>query len=318
MASQGQLQIERYLKRGLKIRHLRVLLAVAELGRIGKVAEYFHVTQPAISKQIAEVESALGVRLFDRSGHALKVTGAGEHMVRSAATVLMELEGLARRLDGLGEGITGRVSLGGVATPFVVLVPDAVARFKQQAPHAAVHLIEGAGDELLTALRVGEIDLFVGRLSRRAVATELQYEDVLSDPVVIACGIHHPLARRTELDWSDVLDQEWILPPADLHEYRAFMHWLERQGVRPGPSSVESRSILANLSLVATTDLLMPIPQRIAQTYAAQQRLAILPLPPGEVLGPLQLVWNQGRLGPAGELMADCLRAAARAVRPVS
>lgn len=307
----SRVQIERYLKRGLKIRHLRVLLAVAELGRIGRVAEHFHVTQPAISKQVSEVEAALGVRLFDRIGHTLRLTAAGEHMVHSAALVLTELEGLAQRLDGLGEGITGKVSFGGVATPFVVLVPEAVAQFKRRAPHGAVHLIEGSGDDLLASLRAGEIDLFIGRLSRRAVSSELQYEDILADPTVVVAGPGHALARRTTLEWADVAQEQWILPPANLHEYRATLHWLEQQGIRPAPSSTESRSLLANLSLLGTMSFLTLMPRLIAQTYAAQGRLAILPLPPSDALGPLQLVWNAQRLGPAAQLFADCLRSAA-------
>lgn len=308
----GREQIERYLKRGLKIRHLRVVLAVAQFGKISKAAEHFHVTQPAISKQIAEVEAELGVKLFDRLGHTLRLTGAGEHMVHTATAVLMELEDLAQRLAGLGDGITGKVTLGGVATPLIALVPEAISQFKQKAPHGAVHLVEGSGDDLLAALRAGEIDIFIGRLNRRAVASEMQYEDILVDPTVVVSGFGHPLSRRKALDWADVVGEQWILPPANLHEYRAIMHWLDQRGVRPAPSSTESRSTLANLALLTSTPFLTLMPKHIAHIYAKQERLAILSLPPCDALGPLQMVWNEGRLSPAGELLADCLRAVAR------
>ena len=308
----GREQIERYLKRGLKIRHLRVVLAVAEFGRISKAAEHFHVTQPAISKQVAEVEAALGVTLFERHGHKVRLTGAGEHVVRTATTILAELEDLAQRLDGLGGGITGKVTLGGVATPLIALVPEAVRQFKRRAPHAAVHLVEGAGDDLLASLRAGDIDLFVGRLNRRAVASGIRYEDILADPTVVVSGAAHALARRSTLEWSDVARQEWILPPATLHEFSAMVHWLETHGVRPAPSTTESRSLLANLALLSATAAVTLMPKHIAQIYAAEGRVAILPLPPCEALGPLQMAWNDGRLHPAAELFAEHLRSVAR------
>jgi DNA-binding transcriptional LysR family regulator len=305
-------QVERYLRRGLKIRHLRVILAVAEFGRISKAAEHFHVTQPAISKQIAQLEATLGVELFARHGHSVRLTGAGEHVVRTATAVLAELEDLAQRLEGLGSSITGKVTLGGVATPMVVLVPAAMGAFKRRAPHAAVHLVEGAGDDLLASLRTGEIDLFVGRLNRRAVASGIEYEDILADPTVVASGSGHPLSRRSALEWHDVAGQEWILPPATLHEFSAMAHWLEARGIRPSPSTTESRSLLANLALLSATDFLTLMPRHLAQTYAAEGRIAILALPECDALGPLQLAWNAGRSNPAADLFAQCLREAAQ------
>lgn len=308
----GRDQIERYLKRSLKIRHLRIVLAVAEFGRIGKAAEHFHVTQPAISKQLAEVEAALGVDLFERHGHTVRLTAAGEHVVRTATAVLAELEDLGQRLEGLGSGITGKVTLGGVPTPLIALVPEAMRQFKRRAPRAAVHLVEGPGDDLLASLRAGDIDLFIGRLNRRAVASGIQYEDILADPTVVVGGFGHPLARASPLDWSDVAAQEWILPPATLHEFSDMMHWLETHGVRPAPSTTQSRSLLANLALLSATELLTLMPKHIAQIYVAEGRLAILPLPPCDALGPLQMAWNEGRQSPVAVLFAQCLREAAR------
>ena len=82
--------------------------------------------------------------------------------------------------------------------------------------------------------------------------------------------------------------------------------------VRPAPSTTESRSLLANLALLSATDAVTLMPKHIAQIYAAEGRVAILPLPPCEALGPLQMAWNDGRLHPAAELFAEHLRSVAR------
>ncbi|MCK9512280.1 MAG: LysR substrate-binding domain-containing protein [Pigmentiphaga sp.] len=308
----GRAQIDRYLKNGLKIRHLRVLLAAAELGRISRVAEQFDVSQPAISKQISEVEAALGVRLFERQGHVLRLTNAGEHMMRSANAMVVEIEELAERLGSMGAGITGKVALGGVATTFIVFAPQAVARFKARAPHAALSLIDGSGDELLAALRAGEIDLFVGRLGSRAVPADVRSEDLLDDPTVIVSGTDHPLARKPKLEWSHLAGQEWIVPPINLPEYRNMLQWLDEHGVHPPVGSIESRSLLANLQLIATGRYLSLMPRAAAIQLAHQGRLSLLKFPPATAVGPLQLVWLEARQSPAARLLAECLRDVAR------
>ncbi len=307
-AQQAHARIEAYLTGSLRMRHLRLLLTAAELGKVGKVATAFGVSQPAISRQIAELESALGLKLFDRVGHALQLTSAGEDVVRSANAMLLEMEDLARRLGNVGEGITGKVRLGGVATTFVTLVPGALASFKAQAPHAAITLADETADELLAGLRAGSHDLIVGRVHHRALGPGIVCEKLLDDPAVIACGPGHPLARKRSPDWSILAGQEWIMPPAHLPEHRATLQWLQAHGVRVPASSVESRSLLANIGLLETGQYLSLIPQSAGRLYARQRRVNLLPFPPCEVLGPLQLAWHEARLTPATQLLAECLR----------
>jgi DNA-binding transcriptional LysR family regulator len=301
-------RIEAYLTGALKMRHLKLLLTVADLGKVGKVAAAFGVSQPAISRQISEVEASLGLKLFDRVGHLLQLTSAGEDMVRSASAMLTEMEDLAERLGNVSGGIIGKVRLGGVATTFASLVPGALAAFKAQAPRAAVALIDSSADQLLAAMRGGTLDLFVGRLSQRAIGNDIRSEKLLDDPTVIVSGMGHPLARKRTTDWNSLAGQEWIVPPAQMPEHRATLQWLEARGVRVPTSRVESRSLLANIGLLETGNYLSLVPQSTARLYARQRRLSLLPFPPCNVLGPLLLVWRDSLLSPAVQLLADCLR----------
>lgn len=304
--------IEAYLTGALKMRHLKLLLAAADLGKVGKVAAAFGVSQPAISRQLAEVEASLGLKLFDRVGHLLQLTRAGEDMVRSANAMLLEMQELAQRLGRIDDGTTGKVRLGGVATTFVTLVPGAMERFKAQAPHASVALSDGSADALLSALREGTLDLFVGRLNQRAVGSEIRSETLLDDPSVIVSGVTHPSARIRTADWSSLAGQEWIVPPAQNPEHRATLQWLQARGVRLPASSVESRSLLANIGLLETGKYLSLVPLSTARIYARQHRLSMLPFPPCDVLGALQLVWHESRMTRVVQLLADCLRREAR------
>lgn len=305
------MSIERLLKDRLRVRQLRLLLALAEKRRVGVVAKQFNVTQPAISKQLAELEEAFGFRLFDKTGHVLRPTAAGEHVLRAAAAVVLELEVLNQQLRGAKEGVTGKVAVGGVITPFALLVPRAVEHFADLAPQAGLRLVEAPVDELLAALRTGDLDLFIGRLSRRAVPSEIQFETLLADLSVVVAGPAHPLEHKRPLAWDDLPGLPWILPPGELQESRALLHWLARQGIRPPPNSIESRSVIAQLGLLATHRYLSVMPQVLARHYARERRVSILPLDPIDAMGPLQLAWNERRLSAAARLFAGCLREAA-------
>lgn len=315
LKTQRQSEIERYLTGVLKMRHLKLLLSAASLGRVSKVALAFGVSQPAISKQIAEIEAALGMRVFDRVGHRLQLTGAGEHVMKSASAMLAEMEALAQRLGSLGEGMTGKVSLGGVATTFVVFIPKALARFRLRAPHSPVSLTDGSSDQLLNALRAGDIDLFIGRLNQRVMPKDIRYEEILHDPTVIVCGPSHPLAGKRSLEWSSLSGQEWVLPPADLPETRAMLQWLAQRGVKLPVGRVESRSLLAILALLETNQYISLVPQSAAQLYVKEGRLSRLPFPACDALGLSQIVWIEGRLSAAAQLLAECIRDVAKSLR---
>ncbi len=290
------------------MRHLKLLLAAANLGKVGKVAKAFQVSQPAISKQLAEIETALGLRLFDRFGHSLRLTGAGEHVMRSASAMLVEMEDLAKQLGSLGEGITGKVAFGGVATTFITFIPPAMKRFKSRAPHSSVSLHDGSADSLLGRLRDGEIDLFIGRMNQRALPNDIRSEDILDDPSLIVSGVSHPLARKSSADWSSLAGQNWILPPTNLPESRIFLQWLEQRGVKLSQGVIESRSLLANIGLLETDEYLSMMPQSAARVYLREGRIARLAFPACDLLGPMQIVWMEGRLSPAAKLFAECLR----------
>lgn len=202
-----------YLQINLKARHLRLLVAIDTYRNLTQVAEVTHVTVPAVSKSLAELERGLGLALFSRTTRGLMPTPYGECLIRHARTMLAILHQARDELKALSSGAEGKVRIGMLPASASVLVPHALSLLKHQSPGTNVTVIEGTTESLLPELWQGRLDLVVGRLPPPDTLGSFEEKELLEEPVVLMTGRHHPLARRKTLDWSDLCDYPWILPP---------------------------------------------------------------------------------------------------------
>lgn len=297
----------RYLfEAGLKINHLRILAALQQLGQVQKVAEVLHVTQPAISKQLREVESVTGVRLFQRHGNRVEFTVVGARLARRAAELLQHLMNVEVEIAALAKGYSGTLAMGTVTTAAQVLVPEAVLRFQQMAPRATVKLVESTANELLTMLEAGRLDLVVVRLPNKDGLQPGVSAVLLDDPLVLCCNVRHPLASKHELEWADLAGASCITPTAGSLAHQAFLELLAAKGLALN-MAVESISISANVALLGASELLGLLPMSLARRLAQEHRIAILPLSTDELLAQVSVHWNSGASNPLTAVMANCL-----------
>jgi DNA-binding transcriptional LysR family regulator len=213
-------------------------------------------------------------------------------------------------------GTTGKVTVGTLLVAAPVLVPRAVARFKERHPNHTVSIREGTSATLLVGLQRGEIDLVVGRPSTELGANDLRFEPFYSEPMCIVARRGHPFARRRGTKLAALAQATWIVPTPET-AYRARLEAAFRQGgVEPPLKLVESMSILINTMLVQETDMLGVMPRDLAGHYARLGRLAVLPvkLPPPS--GPVGVITVPGRLlPPAATDLVQALREAARELK---
>ena len=141
-----------YIRNELKLRHLHLLVVLDDMRSMGKVAAHTHVTQPAVSKALGEMEKGLGMKLFERTSRGILPTVFGECMVRHARTVLNELNQAADELRGLKTGALGRIHVGVLSNVIPALLPQSIALLKKRSPGTNVHLAEGIMDRLLPQL----------------------------------------------------------------------------------------------------------------------------------------------------------------------
>ncbi|WP_404302605.1 LysR substrate-binding domain-containing protein [Alicycliphilus denitrificans] len=302
-------QIDRVLRSNLKLRHLQMLVALDQFQHLGRAAEFLSLTQPAVSKTLAEIESMFGLPLFERSTRGTRPTAAGASVVRFARSVLAGYERTRDEIAAEASGASGRTSVGAMVSATPVLLAQAVERLKARSSRTTVLIEEGDLARLLPKLRLGELDLFVGRLEPAYASPDLETEPLCEDPMVAVVRPGHALARKRAVQWADLAGQPCVLPPpwASLRvklEQQFFAH-----GLHPPVDIVESASFLSQLTFMHQRGAVAFMACNVAQHFAQQGMLALLKLPVPVELPPLGLITLRGqRLTPVTALLVECLK----------
>jgi len=197
---------------------LRVLREVASQGSFTAAAGSLGYTQSAVSRQVAGLETAAGMPLFERTARGVRLTSAGELLLQRAGTVLDEIDAAEQELSGLADPGTGRLRVGAFPTAVAALVPRAMAALGQRRPGVRISLREGGSPTQLKRLSAGSLDVAViGFLPGGEVTADrrISLEPLLDDPLLLAVGPQHRLARRRTVDLDDLAGESWIAASAD-------------------------------------------------------------------------------------------------------
>jgi DNA-binding transcriptional LysR family regulator len=300
---------DRLLRSNLKLRHLQLLVALDEFRHLGKAAEHLALTQPAVSKRLAEIERALGQRLFERSTRGTQPTLYGASIVRFARSTLADYERTRDELAALASGAAGRVSVGAMVVAIPVLLARGLRLLKTRSPETTVFVEEGDLGMLLPKLRIGELDFVVGRLEPYRLAADLETEALYDEPMVIVAGPGHPLAGRRRVSWDHLARQPWVSPPPWASLRIKFDQIFVNRGLPPARDLVETASFLAVLGALRERQALALVARSVARHFEGQGLLRILAIEfPAEV-PPVGIVALRGsRPSPSAEALRDCLR----------
>ena len=191
------------------LRQLQYALAVAETLSFRRAAERCRVAQPSLSTQIAQLESALGVRLFERDRRRVLVTAAGEALLARARRVIVEADDLAAAARAAGDPLAGALRVGVIPTVSPYLLPRAAPALRAAYPRLAITWVEDKTEELVRRLDAGALDAAL--LALEAELGEVEHAEIARDPFVLATPRDHPLgahsgpASAAELRGADVL-----------------------------------------------------------------------------------------------------------------
>jgi DNA-binding transcriptional LysR family regulator len=298
----------------LRLRHLDILLSIAQTGNLSQSAQALHTTQPALSKWLKELEVDIGLPLFQRRARGLQPTPYGEMLIGHARRITGHLDSVREDMRALLDGGSGRVVIGTSGVSATGVVPLAVARLIGQSPRAQVSLVENAMDQLVPRLLQGQLDILVGRaMSASALLAErhLRAETLYRDPVNFVTGPHHPLAARRTVDWDDLFAYPWIVWPKGTPIRNAVETALASAGRELPRHCVETNSSLLNLTLLAHSALIGVASHRAARHFASLKLLRILPMTL-DSLGEVLMYWRVDENRHTVALALDCLRAASR------
>ncbi|WP_246002423.1 LysR substrate-binding domain-containing protein [Pacificibacter maritimus] len=299
-------------QKSITLRHLRVISALADLKLVARVSEALNVTQPAVSKQIAELERIVGAPIVIRDRNRLFLTPIGERLAEHAKLTLNQIDRAAFDIEAAASGVSGAVSIGVVSSITTTLLPNTIALFKRNTPLATVSVVEGHFSELYPKLEDGTLDVLIARVWQPQELPGIDQMALFTEPVVVVAGRGHPLTQQAAFDWSDLTDVPWILPQTDSVARKAIDTLFAENGQRPPSNIIASGSLALNLELLRTMPALGFLPQGMAQTYATRGDVVPLPINTHGLLSEARCFWRVDQLASnrALSLFLKCVKQA--------
>jgi len=305
------------LPRHLKLRELRVLLAVAEQGSFRKAGQLLHLTQPAVTAAIAELEQTLGVLLFERTSRGVTPTAQGESLISRAKAIFGELRRAAEDIDIISRGSrrTLRVGTGGGGWGMGIL-PEALGRLLNPDPDAFVLIREADEDVLVDLLKARELDMFLSRLAPLGSDPDLGYQPLFEDSICVLAKRTHPLAARKRVNWDALANGRWVTPPSGAPAFEHVQRTLYKGGLAMPRHVIESTSAPFALSMVLQRDYLCFGTYLFYEFTVLKPLLTILPVNLPELKVAFGAVTLKDReLNPLGVRLAELVAQLANALR---
>lgn len=186
----------------ITIRQIQCFLNVAALGSFTRAAEKMHTMQPALSQQVRDLETELGIRLFDRTTRRVELTEGGAEFRNIAAKIIEDLESAARNAHELAERKRGRVIVAAPPLLATAVVPRAIVDFRDKYPGIEVRLVDASTDQIVEYVRSGQVDCGIGtfRAGEEGVSPTLLGRDSL----MVFSASNHPLAGRRAVSWREL------------------------------------------------------------------------------------------------------------------
>ena len=300
----------------LKLRDLHILLTVAKSGSMGKAAAELAISQPSISKAIADAEHAVGLRLLDRGPHGVEPTAYGRALLDCGLAVFDELRQGVRSLEFLADPGTGELRIGcseSLAAGFISVVLDRISR---RYPKAVFHVVPADPTALVDReLRQRNIELAVTWTSAASGRDDLDVENLFDDRLIVMVGVKSKWIRRRKIAWADLSKEPWVLPPATSALGSYLAECFRAAGLESPRANVVSFSIPLHHRMLATGRFVTLLPTSILQ-FTSNLPLKALPLESPFPPRPVGVITLIGRtISPLARTFIECAREIAKPMR---
>lgn len=273
----------------IKYRHLQTFVEVARQRSVVKAADSLHISQPAVTKTIRELEEVLKVELFERDGRGIRITKPGEVFLRHATA---SLTALRQGIDSVSHEQLDNVPpvrVGALPTVSTRIMPRAMQLFLSEGTRSRIKIVTGDNAVLLEQLRTGELDLMVGRLAAPEKMAGFSFEHLYSEQVLFIVRKGHPLLEQTGPIFSTLSDYP-VLMPTRGSIIRPFVEqFLIANGAGPITTQVETVSDSFGRAFVRMSDAVWIISSGVVAGDIADGVLAALPVDTSETKGPVGL-----------------------------
>lgn len=287
----------------MDLANLNAFVAIAETGSFSLAAEQLFVTQPAISKRLANLEQQLNARLFDRIGREVSLTEAGRALLPRAYRILAELADSRRALANLSGSVSGRLSLATSHHIGLHRLPPVLREFTRSHPEVALDIRFVDSEVAYTDVLQGQVELGVITLAPQP-RPSIHSQCIWHDPLAFFAGLDHPLTQLRAPSLADVAQHPAVFPAGNTFTHQITRELFQQHGLTPQVAM--STNYLETIKMLVSIGLAWSV---LPQSLLDEQVCA---LPVHEVALSRQLGFichRERTLSNAAQAFIDCLQA---------
>src|SRR5215470_13119422 len=264
-------------KRRLKLRDLDILTALIDTGTMGKAASRLNVSQPAVSKAIAELEAALGVRLVDRGRRGITPTPFGVALQKRSVAIFNDLRQSVQDIDFLSDPTKGEIRIGTTEPITAAMVTPCIDRLSRKYRGMSFHVTTGDTAGLYGELIERNVELVISRMMG-VLPDDLAAEVLFHDSLTVLTSARNPLTRRRKLTLADLMNEPWALLPLDSLFGALVAEAFRASGHEPPRATVATLSNYLQDDLLATGRFLTVLPSFMLKVPGRYPSLKALPV----------------------------------------
>ncbi|APO68512.1 LysR family transcriptional regulator protein GbpR [Rhizobium gallicum] len=301
-----------FLRAGLKLNHLRIIVAIEDSGQISAAAEILNISQPAASRMLAEMESIVKTPLYERIARGVVLTTFGQALAKRARKILLELREASREISELKSGKGGSVFIGAVTAPAMSLVVPAIDKVRKAFPGIEINIEVETSNVLARELLAARHDFIIGRIPDDVNPRLFEVREIGIEKACLIVRRDHPLLKKNASSLADLHGYGWVFQPPGTLLRRTLEDIFLAAGVPLPENIVNTSSLLLTCAIICETDAIAPVALDVAQFLAGQDAKAsdvrVLPTDFKIDVKPYSLITARERaLPPSARLLYDLI-----------
>jgi DNA-binding transcriptional LysR family regulator len=275
--------------RRLRLKDLHTLQTVADAGSMAKASRQLALSQPAISKAIADMEHVLGAALLNRSAQGVEITDCGRLLLARGRIIFDELREGVKDIQNRSDPTRGEIRIG-TTEPLTGFVSEVISGMSQVYPRITYQVAVSDTTTLVRDLRERALDVAITRWTGSAIADDLEAAVLFNAPLAVLADRRHPFINRKKLTLSDAMGEAWTLSPPDSFLGRVVGDVFRRRKLDLPAAVVTTLSIHMRLNLLASGRFLTMLPLHVVRQRANRAWLRALSIDLSDSAGPIAAI----------------------------
>lgn len=272
------MQWEDRIGRRLKLRDVHVLLATVQCGSMAKAAERLAISNPVVSKTIADLERALGVRLLERGRQGVEPTLYGRAVLKHGLAAFDELRQCVKEIEFLADPTAGEVRIGCIIPLAASFASAVIDRLSRRHPRIAFQLVAGTVEALYRELAARNVDLLLTWKLPTAADAQFSFEPLYDDSFVVVAGARSEWVRKRKIKLAELVNEPWVLPSPESTIGSIFAGAFQASGLDYPPRTVVALPHDVRISFLATGRFLTMFLSSVMRFSNKHPGIKILPV----------------------------------------